>query len=78
MDNALNKGNLIDFFAVLLPGMVLMILSAGMNFSYFSISIEKDIATSITVLIVFVICSYIAGLLLLELAVILQKSFPCI
>lgn len=76
MDNALNKGNLIDFFAVLLPGMVLMILSAGMNFSYVSISIEKDIATSITVLIVFVICSYIAGLLLLELAVILQKSFP--
>ena len=84
MDKAIDKGNLIDFFAVLLPGMVIVILGVATNLpnSFFindadnKISIGKDVMSSIAVLLIFTISSYLAGLLLMEVSVILQKIFP--
>ena len=76
MDKAIDKGNLIDFFAVLLPGMVGVILTFLINLPSLNIDIGKDVMSSIIVLLVLLLSSYIAGLLLMELAVIFQKLFP--
>ena len=78
MDKAIDKGNLIDFFAVLLPGMVGVILTFLINLPSLDIDIGKDVMSSIIVLLVLLLSSYIAGLLLIELAVVFQKLFPSI
>jgi hypothetical protein len=77
MDKAIDKGNLIDFFAVLMPGMFSVILCCLLNMSSISFSIVEDTMSNLALLIlIFIIGSYIAGLLLMELAVILQRLFP--
>lgn len=76
MDKAIDKGNLIDFFAVLLPGMVSLILFIVTNLPNDNINVDKDVMSNIIGLLLFLICSYITGLLLMEFSVILQRLFP--
>ena len=77
MDKAIDKGNLIDFFAVLVPGMFSVIFCCAMNLNEISSIMLKNSLSSLTAFITaFIIGSYISGLLLMEIAVIFQTLFP--
>ena len=81
MEKAIDKGNYIDIFSALLPGISGVILFIVMNLDFIDLTkltVDVDITTGVAVLIIYIIGSYLVGLLLMELAVLLQNYIPII
>ncbi len=80
MDKTIEKGNLIDLFGCLLPGMFMLLYVLFMvPVARTMFVTEKDsILSGISTLAIFVLASYAAGLVLMEWAAFLQGICPCV
>lgn len=75
MEKTIEKGNLIDLFGCLIPGMLMMLLIWFMVPDSRDFQTDGTIVSGLSILLVFVLASYAAGLVLMECAVILQELF---
>ena len=76
MDKMIEKGNLIDFFGILMPGMICLIVFYCMNPNVFVFSTGNTLISGLTIAVVFLIVSYTLGLIQSEFSVFLQTHFP--
>lgn len=76
MDKMIEKGNLIDFFGILLPGMICLIVFYFMNPDVFVFNAGNTLISSLTIAVVFLLISYTMGLVQSESSVLLQTHFP--
>lgn len=76
MEKTIEKGNLIDLFGCLIPGMLMILMTWFMIPETRVFETDGSIIAGLSILLVFVLTGYLAGLVLMECAVILQTLCP--